>query len=528
MTISPEHATAGLSTPSPNFGLSMSDHLIHLDGISKSFGGVRALDDVSFGIRKGEIHAVVGENGAGKSTLMKILAGVYMPDGGRLVLDGQEVFLASPLEARKYGISIVYQELSLFPDLSIAANLYLGQEIRNSFGIVNGRAMADGARAALAAVGVKLGPDRTVDSLTLGERQLVEIARTLVRKAGVVIMDEPNSALTEAESAMLFDILRKLREQGLAVIYVSHRLEDVFALSDRITVLRDGRYQGTWTTSETKMETIISAMIGQALENELRPLQPEQIEERRALSVRGLRGSRDFGPVSFDVGAGEIVGFAGLDGAGTEELFSLLFGLGRPFAGDMLIDGKPSDFRSPGDSIRAGIGLVPASRRDEGLIMDWSVRRNCSLIVLSGLVNRVGLVDSRATQRMATEWVRQLRIATDSVDKRVDRLSGGNQQKVLLAKWLATGPKILILDDPTRGVDIGAKAEIHRLCVDLASQQMAILFRSSEIEETLAVCDRTIVFRQGRIAGEFPRGQVNKAHLLHTMSAVRLEGMEDA
>ncbi len=506
----------------PNFHTSilptsslMSD-AIRFEHVSKRFGGVQALADVSFGVRKGEVHAVVGENGAGKSTVMKLLAGALRPDGGRILLNDEPVRLTSPLEARRRGISIVFQELSLFPHLTVASNIFVNRELA-SRGILHRRAMNRAAAEALDSLGLAIDPEAWVAALSIGEKQQVEIARTVSTRADIVILDEPNSALTEAESARLFEVIRRMRDRGVTVIYVSHRLEEVFAISDRITVLRDGRCVGTWNVEDTFIPEIISQMIGRA-PSEAFPERRETPESVTILTARDLEMKGRLGPISFEVRLGEIVGFAGLEGAGVETLFRVLFGLERTDSGEVAYSGEIRRLQSPGQAIRQGWGLIPASRRDEGLMMEWSVERNATLLILDKLIRRIGLLDRPKGRRLTGEFVDRLNIATDSVDKPVIRLSGGNQQKVLLAKWLAAGPKVLLLNDPTRGVDVGAKEEIYALIRELADQGLAILLTSSEIEETLGLSDRVLVLSKGRIHREFARGTAHKVDVLHAVS----------
>jgi ABC-type sugar transport system ATPase subunit len=491
--------------------------MIRLERISKRFGGVAALRDVSFSIARGEIHAIVGENGAGKSTLMKILAGIYQPDSGQVYLRGEPVSLDSPLAARQAGVSIVSQELALFPHLSIAANIFANREVTHG-GLLDKRTMHEEARRVLRDMGVALDPSRKVGSLTVGEKQLVEIARTLHQQSDIVIMDEPNSALNATESERLFEILRRLRERRLTIIYVSHRLEEVFAISDRITVVRDGQYQGTWNIKETSIPKIITAMIGRQLEESFPIRAPAPESAPVVLSVRNLAAEPALREVSFDLRAGEILGFAGLEGSGIEEIFDVLFGLREPSGGSIAYpDGRPPA-RSPFDAIRRGLALVPANRREEGLMLSWSIRRNTSLAVLDRLLVALGVIDRRSERRLAVDYVRRLNVATDSIDKRVVNLSGGNQQKVVLAKWMATGPTILLLNDPTRGVDVGAKAEIYRLCDELAQNGLALLFTSSEIEETIGVCDRVMIMYRGQAIREFTKGEATKADVTYWVS----------
>ena len=489
--------------------------IIRLDGVTKRFGGITAVNDVSFGISPGEIHAVVGENGAGKSTIMKMLAGVYQPDSGALVLRGEPVTIGDPLQARKLGVSIVFQELNLFPHLSVAANVFANREATRGLGLLDERQMVAATKRVLDDMGVDLDPHATVGWLTVGEKQLVEIARTLEQQSEIIIMDEPNSALSAAETERLFALLRRLRDKGLTIIYVSHRLEEVFAIADRISVVRDGKYQGTWSVAETSIPDVIAQMIGRRLGETFPHRDAVPAEAQVAVAVRGLRTNTQVGPVDFEVRAGEILGFAGLEGSGVNDVFQVLFGLTKPAAGEVVYKGCATPPRSPFEAIRQGFAMIPANRRDEGLMTSWSIRRNASLAVLDKLLDRLGMIDRGRERGLATDYVRKLNVATDSIDKRVINLSGGNQQKVVVAKWLATGPEILILNDPTRGIDVGAKSEIYFLCDELARQGLALLFTSSEIEETLGVCDRILVFHKGRIIREFARGEATKADVMH-------------
>jgi ABC-type sugar transport system ATPase subunit len=491
------------------------DEIIRLDRVTKRFGGITAVNDVSFGIARGEIHAVVGENGAGKSTIMKMLAGVHRPDSGTLILRGEPVAIADPLHARQLGVSIVFQELNLFPHLTIAGNVFANRETTLGPGLLNERQMVAATKRVLGEMGVALDPHAKVRDLSVAERQLVEIARTLDQQSDIIIMDEPNSALSAAETERLFALLRRLRDKGLTIIYVSHRLEEVFAISDRISVIRDGRYQGTWPIVETTIPDVIAQMIGRRL-GETFPHRELVLDEAPvAIAVSGLRVGTGVGPVDFQVRAGEILGFAGLEGSGIADVFSVLFGLTKPAAGQIVYKHQTAPPRSPFEAIRQGLALIPANRRDEGLMTGWSIRRNASLAVLDRLLDRLGLIDRGKERELASDYVRKLNVATDSIDKRVVNLSGGNQQKVVVAKWLATGPEILILNDPTRGIDVGAKSEIYNLCDELARQGLALLFTSSEIEETLGVCDRILVFHKGKIIREFARGEASKADVMH-------------
>ena len=494
--------------------------LIQLDAVSKRFGGVTALDALSFDIRRGEVHAVVGENGAGKSTLMKLLAGVHTPDTGEIRLAGEAVRLSNPREARRQGISIVFQELNLLPHRSVAANIFAGRELTGGLGLVRRRAMNEASRQVLRTIEVALEPETLVGRLSIAEQQFVEIARTLQQDSRIIILDEPNSALTAAESQRLFEIVRRLRSEGRTIIYVSHRLEEVFAIADRITIIRDGSWQGTYRTADTSIPEVIAAMIGRRLEHSFPKRPPLDSAAPVVLSVRELKCAVHLAPISFDVRAGEILGFAGLEGTGVDELFHALFGLEPARGGQIQFRGRPVRLGSPGQAIRLGWGLIPESRRDQGLNMDWSIARNTTLLILGKLLSRLGLIDKRAVRATTKQFMRRLRISADSVDQKVVNLSGGNQQKVLLAKWLATGPALLILNDPTRGVDVGAKWEIYQLCQQLAAEGVAILLASSEVEEILGLADRVLVLHKSRPIQEFTCHGATKAQLMQAISGV--------
>jgi ABC-type sugar transport system ATPase subunit len=465
------------------------------------------------------VHAVVGENGAGKSTLMKLLAGVERPDAGRILLDGRPVELASPLEARRRGIAIVFQELSLFPHLSVAANIFANREISRPLGLLCERAMLDAAREVLGELGVVVDPRARVQRLASGQRQLVEISRAVSVGARIVILDEPNSALTGAESERLFALVRRLRQRGVTILYVSHRLEEVLALADRISVLRDGRHQGTWRTAETDMPRIVRAMVGRRLDGAIAGRAPAASSGEVLLEARGLTVSGRLGAVTFELRAGEVLGLAGLEGSGVDVLFRALFGLEPEVRGKVACGGESRPPRSPSEAMRRGLGLVPRNRREEGLIMGWPLRKNATLLVLERLCDRLCIIDRARERHEAEVLARRLRVVAESVEKKVALLSGGNQQKVVLAKWLAAGPRILLLDDPTRGVDVGAKAEVHRLIDELAAQGLGILITSSEVEEVLGLADRVLVLARGNVVREIQRGAATKAEVMEAMAA---------
>jgi len=466
--------------------------LIRMRGIHKSFGPVKVLEGVDFELLPGEVHALMGENGAGKSTLMKILTGIYAPDAGTLEVDGQPASIATPADAEKHGIAIIHQELNLIPALSVADNLFLGREIQR-FGLLDHRAMTRRAMEWLARVGMeRLDPATLVERLSVGQQQMVEIARALGQNARVLIMDEPTAALTEHETNTLFKLIRDLRAQGTGIVYVSHRMEEIFALCDRISVLRDGHFVGTRPVPGLAFDEVVKMMVGRTLDARF-PTRTPNIGDVR-LKVEHISGGmvRD---VSFDLHAGEVLGVAGLLGAGRTELARLLFGLDKPSEGTITLDGKVVTPTSPNDAIQSGFGFVTEDRKAQGLVLDLSLRENVSLPRVPA---HAGLVDRASEKKQTRGLIEALKIRARDMELNVRALSGGNQQKVVLAKWLALKPRVLILDEPTRGVDVGGKAEIYHIINQLAEQGVAILMISSELPEVLAMSDRILVMHEGR------------------------------
>ncbi|MFO1061677.1 MAG: sugar ABC transporter ATP-binding protein [Dongiaceae bacterium] len=486
--------------------------LLEMRGISKSFPGVQALSEVRLDLAAGEVHALMGENGAGKSTLVKILCGIYQPDAGTIRLDGRPVAIASPTAALTLGISPVHQEVNLQPYLSVAENIFLGRLPRNRLGLVDGRRLRREAAAILDSLGVPLDPAQPLGALPVAGRQIAAIARAVSTEARILIFDEPTSSLSEREAALLLDMIRRLRDRGLGILYISHRMEEIFRLCDRITVFRDGRHIATRPAAETSLREIIQLMIGRDLGDLFRK-QAAPIGAP-VLEVRGLGRRGLLHDISFTVRRGEIVGLAGLVGAGRTELARALFGDLAIDQGEIRIEGRPARPRSPRQAIAAGIGLVPEDRKDQGLVTALSVQQNISLPMLRAL-SRGSIVDTGAEKRLAVDYVRRLAIRTPSPDQKVKFLSGGNQQRVVIAKWLATRPKLLIVDEPTRGIDVGAKAEIHALLCDLAREGVAILMISSDLPEILAMSDRVLVMHQGRLAGKLPAATATQEAIMH-------------
>ncbi len=493
----------------------MQQPLLQLSGISKTFPGVRALDNISFDVFPGEVHALLGENGAGKSTLIKIIAGVYQPDAGEMLLNGQPVQFSHPGQAQSAGIAAIYQELLLYPELTVAENIFMGHAPHNRLGGVDWAAMNQQARGILASLEIEgLDVTRKVGSLTVGNRQRVEIAKALSQDARILIMDEPTAALTEADVQSLFNTVRLLRTRGVAIIYISHRLQEVFILADRVTVLRDGHYVGTKPVSETREEDLVSMMVGRTIDDMFPKLATEI--GKPVLEVRDLWHKPLTKGVSMTVRAGEIVGLAGLVGSGRSELAQVIFGMTPAESGEILIDGKPVHIKNPGQAMNLGIAYVPEDRGTQGLIRQMKIRENVSLAILRSLV-RGAFVDRRSEKSLAERMIGQLSIRAYSTEQVVNKLSGGNQQKVVVSKWLASKPHVLIMDEPTRGVDVGAKAEIHRLISLLAQQGLAILMISSELPEVLGMSDRILVMRGGKIVAEYSREQANQELVVTAM-----------
>jgi ABC-type sugar transport system ATPase subunit len=475
---------------------------LRMSGISKSFPGIRALTEVTLEVAAGEVHAIVGENGAGKSTLMKILAGIYQPDEGTIQLQGETVRIAGPIDARKRGIGMVYQELNLVPDLTVAENITLGSP-PSRFGVVDRKALRARADEVLAELGAKVGADDLVGSLPVSQQQLVEIAKAYASSPRIIVLDEPTSSLSENEAQALFRVVQRMKDAGIAVIYISHRLREVIDLADQVTVLRDGRLVETRPAAGITAADMIRLMVGRDL-TDVFPKREVPIGDV-VLQVRGLTRAGHFENVDLDVRAGEIVGLAGFVGAGRTEVARSIFGLDRADGGTILVKGEQVNVRDPHAAVEAGIAYVPEDRKRDGLVPQLSVKDNISLAVLSDVAT-AGWIRRGAERRLATEKARELGVSPPVIDRRVDTYSGGNQQKVVFAKWLATRPEVLILDEPTRGVDVGAKADIHTIIGELAASGTAILMISSELPEVLAVSDRIYVLHEGRVSAELPRG----------------------
>ncbi|MER0236534.1 sugar ABC transporter ATP-binding protein [Fulvimarina sp. MAC8] len=477
--------------------------LIRLEAIDKRFPGVHALKSVDFDLRAGEVHALMGENGAGKSTLMKCLSGIYQPDGGRILIDGKEVTLPNPKAAQDRGIGIIHQELALMRDLNVAQNIWIGREPRLSFGRIDEAKLNAEAAALFDTLNIRMDPRTSVDRLTIARQQMVEIAKALSFRSRILIMDEPTAALNDSEIAELFRIIRQLKADGVGIIYISHKMDEIKRISDRVTVMRDGEGVGTVEAAETPISDIISMMVGRELQSEAME-RPDLGEAPTALEVRGLSRGRDLHDIGFTLKQGEILGFAGLMGAGRTELARAIFGAEPPDAGEIRVHGKTVRITSPSDAVRAGIGYLSEDRKHYGLALGLDVRANIGLASMERHSDRFGRIDEASLAETAKRYIETLTIRTPHDRQETRLLSGGNQQKVVIAKWLLRDCDILIFDEPTRGIDVGAKAEIYRLMNALAAEGKAIIVISSELPEVLRLSHRIAVMCEGRLTGILP------------------------
>lgn len=485
--IQPTPVNAPIATP-----------VLEMRGITKQFHGVPALRNVNLTIYPGEVHALMGENGAGKSTLMKILAGAYIADEGEIRINGEPAKIIDPGTARQAGINLIYQELNVAPNLTVAENMFMGSELRRGQ-LLDREGMKQEAERVLDSLGASFAPDDVVSSLSIAEQQQVEIARALKDNSRILVMDEPTAALSDRETERLFEVIHKLRNDGIAIIYISHRMEEVYALANRVSVLRDGEYIGSLNRDEITPDRLVQMMVG-------RPMQDFYKQQRSTtpgpivLDVRNLSG-RKVQPTNLQLRAGEIVGLAGLVGAGRTELSRLIFGADAKTSGEIWLNGEKLEIHSPGDAIAAGIGYVPEDRKDQGLFLEMSSGKNIILNMLKQ-DSKAGVINWGSVGKIATAAVEDFNIRLANLEIRAMDLSGGNQQKLLLARWLAIKPRVLLLDEPTRGVDIGAKSEIYRIISDLAAQGVAVLMVSSELQEIIGLSDRVLVMREGKLVGE--------------------------
>jgi ribose transport system ATP-binding protein len=489
--------------------------LLQAINVTKQFPGTLALDRVQLELLPGEIHAVMGENGAGKSTLMKILSGVHSADAGQLVMNGKPISPTNPREALTLGIAIVYQELSMIPTLTVAENIFPGHLPTNRLGMVNYHQLYQNAAQVLENMHMRVDPRTLVESLSIANQQLIEISKALSSNCKVLILDEPTSALTDTEAEHLLKLLRRLASEGVSILYISHKLNEVFALADRVTVLRDGKYIGTEKIGDVTTDQIIRMMVGR----ELGAMYPHKTHKVGSplLEVQDLRLPSSEARNSFKLNQGEILGFAGLIGSGRSELARAIFGADPKSAGKLFLNGTPVDFRSPQDAIKNGVGYLPEDRKAAGLFLDMSIRLNIEAAVISE-VSQKGFLASAKEKALAEGYVRELAISTPGIEQEVRRLSGGNQQKALIAKWLAIKPKILIVDEPTRGIDVGSKKEIHFLLRGLADSGVGVIIISSELPEILGMSDRILVMHEGAIAAEYSAADATEEKIIRSAS----------
>ncbi|GAA3639839.1 sugar ABC transporter ATP-binding protein [Microbacterium awajiense] len=491
-------------------------HALELHRVVKSFGPVVALRSGSLVLDAGSIHALIGENGAGKSTLVKIIAGVYQRDAGEFLLDGEPVDFSSTAQSKAAGIAVIYQEPTLFPDLSVTENIFMGRQPRNRFGRIDRKAMRQEAVEIFDRLGVSIDPDRITDGLSIADQQLIEIAKAISLDARVLVMDEPTAALSGVEVERLFAVARSLRDEQRALVFISHRFDEVFDLCDTVTVMRDGSYVDTTAISETTVDDLVRQMVGRDV-TELFPKLPAEVGDV-LLEVDSLTRPGVFRDISFELRAGEIVGLAGLVGAGRSEVARAIFGVDAYQSGTVRLEGRVLPKGDPRLATVRGIALVPEDRRKQGLVLDDGVSRNITLAIRSKLA-KWGLLWTGLENEAAKVWASRLEVKTAALDAEAGTLSGGNQQKVVLGKWLATEPRVLIVDEPTRGIDVGTKAEVHRLISQLAQQGIAILMISSELPEVLGMADRVLVMREGRLTGEFSREDATPEAVMYAATA---------
>lgn len=483
---------------------------IEMRDIHKAFGSNQVLRGVDLDLRPGEVHALMGENGAGKSTLMNILTGLLTKDQGTILIDGTERVFGSPKEAEGQGVSFIHQELITWPEMTVLENFFMGKEL-HKFGLVDNRRMKQLATQALDELGVAIDLDQPMGQLSVGQQQLVEIAKTLLNDAQVIIMDEPTAALTNREIDLLFEVIRSLTAKGVAIVYISHRMNEIFEIADRVTVMRDGVSVSTKPTAATSHDEIVRFMVGRDLEDYYPDITTEKGDV--LLKVDQLTKHNTFKDVSFELHSGEILGVSGLMGAGRTEIMRAIFGIDKFDAGTIYLNGERVVFKTPEQAIRKGIGFLTEDRKHEGLILDFSIRDNVSLTAFEAF-SKYGLINPKAEANFVELLAKRLAIKTTSIDQTAGSLSGGNQQKVVLAKWVAAGTQILILDEPTRGVDVGAKREIYGLMKELASQGVGIVMVSSDLPEIIGISDRVIVVHEGRITGELPKGELTEERIM--------------
>lgn len=494
-----------------------SDYILELKNITKTCPGVLALNDVSFALREGEVHALVGENGAGKSTLIKTCIGAVKPDRGEIIVSGKSYSAMNPQLSDACGIAVIYQEFNLVGELSVAENIFLGNEIRKGI-VVDKKAMAREAAGIFEELHIDINPNALIKTLSVGYQQMVEIAKAISRNTKILVMDEPSAVLTNAEVATLYEMVRKLKARGVAIVYISHRLEEIFELADRVSVMRDGNMITTRDVSDIDVNELIRLMVGREL-TETFPPRPETATDETILEVRNLSGNgvRD---ISFTLRRGEILGFGGLIGAGRTELMELIFGVKRPSGGTILFQGKEIVSKTPGDAIKRGIALVPEDRKRQGAHLEMQIDENISIAILKN-ISRTSVVNRRKVNSISQHYAESLRIKTPSLKQKIKNLSGGNQQKVILGKWLATSPELIIFDEPTRGIDVGAKYEIYKLMNKLIEDGKTIIMISSEMGELIGMSDRIIALAEGRLTGEILRPDFSQELIMNYASQAR-------
>jgi len=491
----------------------LSDPILKLQNITKRFPGVLALDNFSFDIYPGEIHALLGENGAGKSTLMKIISGVYEKDSGNILFHDRDADIPDPLSAQQQGITIIHQELNLFPQLTVAQNIFIGREPRSRIkAILDEKQLNRDAEKILESLKLNINPTDKVETLTVAKQQMVEIAKALSFRAEVLIMDEPTSALTESEITQLFKIIRELRDNNVAIVYISHRLAELEEIADRVTVMRDGTWVNTLMYRDTSNPELIAMMVGRDIAKMFHKKEADIGE--LLLSVSGLNRKGYLEDINLEIRKGEILGIAGLMGAGRSELGKAIFGADRIDSGDIRFEGRSVSIGSPSDAIKLGIGYLTEDRKRDGLVLNHSVEENTVLASIEKFMNRLGFINDRECKAVTREQVGNLKIKTPTLEQKVINLSGGNQQKVIIAKWLCRESKLLIFDEPTRGIDVGAKVEVYELMAGLAEKGVAIIMISSELPEILAMSDRIIVMHEGRITGELQAGEASQEKIM--------------
>ncbi|PSA95014.1 D-xylose ABC transporter ATP-binding protein [Bacillus atrophaeus] len=484
---------------------------IDMNDIHKAFGKNQVLSGVSFNLKPGEVHALMGENGAGKSTLMNLLTGLHGLDKGSIRINGKETYFSNPKEAEQNGIAFIHQELNIWPEMTVLENLFIGKEMTSKLGILNTKKMKALAKKQFEKLSVSLSLDQEAGKCSVGQQQMIEIAKALMTKAEVIIMDEPTAALTEREINKLFEVIASLKKAGVSIVYISHRMEEIFSICDRITIMRDGKTVDTTNISETSFDEVVKKMVGRELTDRYPQRRPELGDI--VLEVRDASKKGSFEHVSFHVRSGEIVGVSGLMGAGRTEIMRALFGIDRLDSGEIWLAGKKTNIKNPNDAVKKGLGFITENRKDEGLLLDTSIRENIALPSLTSFSPK-GMIDQKREASFVELLINRLTIKTASPETHARNLSGGNQQKVVIAKWIGIGPKVLILDEPTRGVDVGAKREIYTLMNELTDRGVAIIMVSSELPEIIGMSDRIIVVHEGKISGEVASQEATQERIM--------------